>query len=379
MRFDRGILLVLFALFGIGLVQVYSSSYIFATEAHVDGLFFVKRQFVFTLISVLALFVFAHLDMRAIMKFSLAFWLISAILVALTYMPGVGVTRGGATRWFILPFGMVFEPSELLKLSLPLVMASFIAYGKSDFISRSFGHWSGMTRVFIIVAPLVFLLKQPDFGGFSISVLVLLSLLFAFGLRLKWFAFAAAAVVPGFYFLVMQVPYRWARVQAFLDPWSDPGQKGFQLIQSMLSFQSGGLTGVGLGQGQGKLFFLPEAHTDFTLAVLGEEMGFIGVAFVIILFSFLILRGFQTAYKSDHLFCKVASLGLSLNFALAVFINCSVVLGLLPTKGLTLPFLSYGGSSLIMQGILFGILLNIEKFERESIGKHRKSSHSYDL
>ncbi len=377
MRFDRGILLVLFALFGIGLVQVYSSSYIFATEAHADGLFFIKRQLVFTFISVCALFIFAHIDMRAIMRFSLAFWLFAAILVALTYMPGVGVTRGGATRWFALPFGMVFEPSELLKLSLPLVMASFLAYSRHDFIHRNFGQWSGLARLFVIVAPLVFLLKQPDFGGFSICMLVTICLLFAFGLQLRWIAIAGAAVVPGFYFLVMHVPYRWARVQAFLDPWSDPGQKGFQLIQSMLSFQSGGITGVGLGQGQGKLFFLPEAHTDFTLAVLGEEMGFIGVAFVILLFSFLILRGLQIAYKSDHVFCKAASLGLTLNFAFAAFINCSVVLGLLPTKGLTLPFLSYGGSSLIMQGILFGILLNIEKYERESIGKHRKSSRSF--
>ena len=377
MRFDRGILLVLFALFGIGLVQVYSSSYIFATESHADGLFFVKRQFIFTFISVVSLFVFAHIDMRAIMKFSLAFWLFAAILVALTYMPGVGVTRGGATRWFILPFGMVFEPSELLKLSLPLVMASFLSKSKNDFISRSFGQASGIARLFIIMAPLIFLLKQPDFGGFSISMLVTICLLFAFGLQLRWIALAGAAVIPGFYFLVMHVPYRWARVQAFLDPWSDPGQKGFQLIQSMLSFQSGGLTGVGLGQGQGKLFFLPEAHTDFTLAVLGEEMGFIGVAFVICLFAFLILRGLQIAYKSDHVFCKAASLGLTLNFAFSVFINCSVVLGLLPTKGLTLPFLSYGGSSLIMQGILFGVLLNIEKFERESIGKHRKPSRSF--
>ncbi len=370
-------LLVLFALFGIGLVQVYSSSYIFATESHADGLFFVKRQFIFTIISIVSLFIFAHIDMRAIMKFSLAFWLFAAILVALTYMPGVGVTRGGATRWFVLPFGMVFEPSELLKLSLPLVMASFLSHSKDDFISRSFGQASSLARTFVVVAPLIFLLKQPDFGGFSICVLVIICLLFAFGLQVRWIALAGAAAIPGFYFLVLRVPYRLARVQAFLDPWSDPGQKGFQLIQSMLSFQSGGLTGVGLGQGQGKLFFLPEAHTDFTLAVLGEEMGFMGVAFVILLFAFLILRGLQIAYKSENIFCKAASLGLTLNFAFAVFINCSVVLGLLPTKGLTLPFLSYGGSSLIMQGILFGILLNIEKFERESIGKYRKSSRSF--
>lgn len=367
MRYDRGILLVLFALFGIGLVQVYSSSYIFATESQADGLFFVKRQFIYTIIAGLMLLISSRLDLRFIARNSLWLWLLAAGLVAATYVPGLGATRGGATRWIRLPMGMVFEPSELLKLSLPIVMSSFMMLSQGDWVSKNFGSYAKTFRLSVILIPLLLLLKQPDFGGFSICLLVMLTMLFAFGLQLRWIFISAAAAIPSFYFLVMRVPYRWARVQAFLDPWSDPGQKGFQVIQSMLSFQSGGLTGVGLGQGQTKLFFLPEAHTDFTLAVLGEELGFIGVFVIVSLFAFLILRGIQIAYRAEHPFCKAASLGLTMHFAFSVFVNCAVVLGLMPTKGLTLPFLSYGGSSLIAQSILFGLIINIEKFERDSI------------
>jgi cell division protein FtsW len=158
----------------------------------------------------------------------------------------------------------------------------------------------------------------------------------------------------------MRVPYRRARILAFLNPWEDPEQKGFQAIQSMLSFHSGGFWGVGLGQGQGKLFFLPEAHTDFTLAVLGEEMGFVGFCSILLLYGFIVWRGFQVAFKTEDLFRRSVALGFSLIFAMNVFINSGVVMGLLPTKGLTLPFLSYGGSSLVTLCFMLGLLLNLE-------------------
>jgi cell division protein FtsW len=210
------------------------------------------------------------------------------------------------------------------------------------------------------VAPLVLLYKQPDFGSLVIIVLVALALLFTFGLSLKWLIGAGVALIPIFYFLVWNVGYRKARIQAFLDPWSDPAQKGFQVIQSMLSVHSGGLTGVGLGQGQGKLFFLPEAHTDFTMAVFFEEMGFFGALFILALYGFVIFKGFQIAIKAQDMFKKTLALGLITTFAFSVFINVAVVLGLVPTKGLTMPFMSYGGSSLLILSFLFGILLNLE-------------------
>jgi cell division protein FtsW len=167
--------------------------------------------------------------------------------------------------------------------------------------------------------------------------------------------------MPAFYLLVMRVPYRRDRVLGFLDPWADPEQKGFQVIQSMLSFHSGGITGAGLGQGQGKLFFLPEAHTDFTLAVFGEEMGYVGFLCLLTLYGYVVLRGFQISLKCESIFRKALALGISMTFGLSVFINAGVVMGLLPTKGLTLPFLSYGGSSIVTLCFMFGLLLNLER------------------
>ena len=177
---------------------------------------------------------------------------------------------------------------------------------------------------------------------------------------------AGFASIPIFYFAVWSYPYRRARIEAFIDPWSDPAKKGFQVIQSMLSVHSGGLTGVGLGQGQGKLFFLPEAHTDFTMAVFFEEMGFVGVMAILALYGFVIFKGFQIAIKVQDAFKRTLVIGLITTFALSVFINVGVVMGLVPTKGLTMPFMSYGGSSLLVLAFLFGMILNIEMSENQS-------------
>ncbi|MES3038132.1 MAG: putative lipid II flippase FtsW [Bdellovibrionota bacterium] len=352
---SSSLLLAVMALLGIGLVQVYSSSYIFATESYGDGLYFFKRQLFFTAISLVALFTMINIPFRLIEKYGWMMWLFSSALVLATFIPGLGVRVGGALRWLQLPLGLRFEPSELLKVSLSFFAASLLA--KTNPLLKGHRFWA----LFVLaVAPLFLLLKQPDFGSFAIICAVSIFMLFAFGLKWRFLVAAVAIAVPTFYFLVMTVPYRRARVLAFLDPWADPETKGFQVIQSMLSFHSGGIWGAGLGQGQGKLFFLPEAHTDFTLAVLGEEMGFVGFCAVMLLYAFVVYKAFQISMKTEEPFKRALALGLGLTFGLSVFINSGVVMGLLPTKGLTLPFLSYGGSSLMVFSFLFGLLLNIE-------------------
>lgn len=352
---SSSLFLSLVALFGIGLMQVYSSSYIFATESYGDGLYFFKRQFGFTLFSVLCLAVCTQIPMPLLKKWSWLLWPLAFVLLCATFIPGLGVRVGGALRWIQLPLNVRFEPAELLKIAFSFVFASLVCRHENVLNKMKRG-W-----IFLfVVTPLAVLYKQPDFGSLVIICLVALALLFTFGLNLKWLAGAAVAAIPVFYFAVWNVGYRKARIQAFLDPWSDPAQKGFQVIQSMLSVHSGGLTGVGLGQGQGKLFFLPEAHTDFTMAVFFEEMGFLGVIFILALYGFVIFKGFQIAIKAQDMFKKTLALGLTTTFAFSVFINMGVVLGLVPTKGLTMPFMSYGGSSLLILSFLFGILLNIE-------------------
>jgi cell division protein FtsW len=361
-RLDRGLLLAIFTLIGIGLVQVYSSSFIFAVESRGDALYFFKRQFAFSILAIAVMIATANVPSRWLEKFGWILWPIAAIGIIATMVPGLGVRAGGAARWLKIPGGFVFEPSELLKISIGLLLATYFSRR-----AEVLGKWEWPLKAILFVAPLVLVLKQPDFGTFTICAFVFFATLFAYGLRWRYIVAMVSVAVPSFYFLVMSVPYRRARILAFLDPWSDPEQKGFQVIQSMLSFQSGGLMGAGLGQGQGKLFFLPEAHTDFTLAVLGEEMGFLGFIFVFALYGYLVFRALQLAARSEERYPRVLALCLSLTFAFSVFINAGVVLGLLPTKGLTLPFLSYGGSSLIMVCFMFGLLLNIERRERQAI------------
>lgn len=348
---NKPILLVLFTLMGIGLVLVYSSSFIFATESFGDGLLFFKKQFVFTVLSIATLFGVAFIPFEWIRKATPLIWGAILILIVLTLIPGIGVRMGGASRWLQMPAGFRLEPSELLKIFLPFMLATVIF--KSDKLS-----WG---RLAFFLAPIVLLLKQPDFGSFAVSIFVIVTLLFIFGLKWRYVITGGGAVLTAFYFLVMTVDYRRARFMAYLDPWSDPEKGGYQVIQSLLSFYSGGIFGTGLGQGQSKLFFLPEAHTDFAFSVLGEETGFIGVAFVLILYAALMIRSFQIGTRVRDKYAQCVALGLSVVFSAMVLINIGVVLGLLPTKGLTLPFLSYGGSSLIAASILFGLLLNIDR------------------
>lgn len=362
-RTVTGLWLAAFALLGLGVVQVYTSSYIFAIESRGDGLYFVKRQFLFAGIAFTLMGVIAFTPWRWIERLGWMLWPTAGIGVLLTLIPGLGVSAGGAARWVNLPGSNVFEPSELVKVALPLFLATLI--------SRR-GVWMvGLKplprQIFmflLLAAPLALLLKQPDFGTFAIASATIFAVLFVFGLPWTWIVSSAAIAAPAFYVLIMQVPYRRARVMTFLDPWSVSDSKGFQVIQSMLSLRTGGLTGTGLGEGQGKLFFLPEAHTDFTLAVLGEEMGFIGIVLLLSLYGFCLLRAFRLASHTDDLFRRALAAGLASVFGLSVFVNAGVAMGLLPTKGLTLPFLSYGGSSAVMSGVLFGLLLALERQER---------------
>ncbi len=362
-RTVTGLWLAAFALLGLGVVQVYTSSYIFAIESRGDGLYFVKRQFLFAGIAFTLMGAIAFTPWRWIERLGWMLWPIAGVGVLLTLIPGMGVRAGGAARWVNLPGSNVFEPSELVKVALPLFLATLI--------SRR-GVWMvGLKplprQIFmflLLAAPLALVLKQPDFGTFAIASATIFSVLFVFGLPWVWIVSSAAVAAPAFYVLIMQVPYRRARVMTFLDPWSVSDSKGFQVIQSMLSLRTGGLTGTGLGEGQGKLFFLPEAHTDFTLAVLGEEMGFIGIVLLLSLYGFCLLRAFRLASHTEDPFRRALATGLASVFGLSVFVNSGVAMGLLPTKGLTLPFLSYGGSSAVMSGVLFGLLLALERQER---------------
>lgn len=356
MKVDRGVLLSVFFLVGLGLVQVYSSSFIFATETYGDGLYFFRKQLMFAVLFVIALVGAASVKWSISYRVGWLLWAVAILAVVGTFIPGVGVRVGGAYRWLALPGGIRFEPSELLKVTYPFVFCTIIADYAQGKVDRK---W--LMRLGGSLVPLGLLLGQPDFGTFVILIILLFSLFVAFGLRWRVLVLGAMVALPTLAYMIISSPYRMRRVEAFINPWMDPGEKGFQVIQSLLSFYSGGVTGVGLGQGQGKLFFLPEAHTDFTLAVLGEEMGFVGFFILMMVYGFLVFRGFQIALNLKRYRERALALSFSLLIGFSVFINVGVNLGLLPTKGLTLPLLSYGGSSLICTGLLIGWLLNLER------------------
>lgn len=356
MRLDRGILLSVLFLVGLGLVQVYSSSYIFATEVYGDGLHFFRKQLMYAGVFLIALLMASNMKWNRAYQMGWVLWGVGVLCAIGTFIPGVGVKVGGAHRWLMMPLGFRFEPSELLKITYPFVFSALIADYAKNKIDRV---W--LLKFIGSVLPLGLFLAQPDFGSFVIVSTLLFSLFLAFGLRWRFIVTGAAIALPTLAYMIFSTPYRRLRVEAYLNPWADPAEKGFQVIQSLLSFYSGGMTGVGLGQGQGKLFFLPEAHTDFTLAVLGEEMGFVGFFILMMVYGFLVFRGFQITLHLKRYRERALALSFSLLLAFSVFINVGVALGLLPTKGLTLPLLSYGGSSLVCTGLLIGWLLNLER------------------
>ena len=361
-QLDRGILLSVLFLIGLGLVQVYSSSYIFATEVHHDGLLFFRKQLIFAVLAIIIMLTVASIPWKWAERLGTALWIVAVLGVIVTFIPGVGVKVGGAHRWINTPFGFRFEPGELLRVTYPFTLSFLVArFAKEDID----GSW--WMQAAIVALPLGFLLTQPDFGSFVIISSLAFCLFVAFGFKWRYVFAIGAVAIPVLAYLVLSTPYRRVRFEAFLNPWADPAEKGFQVIQSLLSFYSGGLTGVGLGLGQGKLFFLPEAHTDFTLAVLGEEMGFVGFFLLLMVYGFLVFRGFQIALQLKKYRERALALALSLILAFSVIINVGVTLALLPTKGLTLPLLSYGGSSLICTALAIAWLLNLERESRISL------------
>ena len=356
LEIDRFLFLMVFFLMGIGLVQIYSASYIYATDTYENGLFFFQKQFLFVVAGLIFMLLISLLPKNWILPLGLIGFFISLFLLILTIIPGIGVKVGGATRWISLPFGFRLEPSEFFKIGLPFIIGSIIVknWQKAHSISYLFLAILGLIPIFVFI-------KQPDFGALVIYYSVLFSLMFLRGVKWQVLLITGFLSLSSLLVFILTSPYRLERFKSFLDPWSYFSSSGFQTIQSLLGFHTGGFMGIGLGNGQSKLYFLPEAHTDFTLSVLGEEAGFIGVSLVLLLFGIILFRLFHLSKGIWEDRFRYVFLGLTLTFGIQVFINFSVSLGMLPTKGLTLPFLSYGGSSLISMSLLFGFALAIQR------------------
>ena len=348
---------VAFTLICIGVVMIYSSSSIYAWERYKDSMFFLKRHISFLGIGAIAAFFAMTLDYRRIRKYAKPLVIISFILLILVLIPGIGREVSGARRWFRFKF-ISFQPSELAVLAIIIYVADYLAR-KGDNIKLFFRGFLPPVCVLGLFALLI--LVQPDLGTtLSISIVVFLMFYIA-GTRAVYLISILLASLPALYVLVFSVPYRRARIFAFLNPWLDPKGTGFQIIQSQIAIGSGGFFGVGLGHSKQKLFYLPAAHTDFIFSIIGEELGLIGTLGVITLFVLFIQQGLKIVKNAPDKFGYFLSLGLVLMITLRAVINIGVSCGFFPTKGLPLPFISYGGSSFIFDMVSVGILINIAR------------------
>jgi cell division protein FtsW len=341
----------------VGIVMIYSASSIYAWERYKDSAYFLKRHLIFLLIGSILTFAAMSIDYRSLRKIAKPLLIFSLSLLVLVLIPGVGREVSGAQRWFRFKF-ISFQPSELANLAMIIYIADFIVR-KGDLIRTS---WKGFLPVMLVLGFLVLLmLLQPDLGtAVSISVVVFL-LLFVSGVRLRYLLSIILGCLPVLLILIFSVPYRRMRIMAFLNPWADPRGSGFQIIQSQLALGSGGIFGVGLGHSFQKLFYLPAAHTDFIFSIIGEELGLLGTLAIIILFMIFIRQGIKIINNAADKFGFLLSTGLILMISLKAAVNIGVSCGMMPTKGLPLPFISYGGSSFIFDIISVGLLLNIAR------------------
>lgn len=358
-QYDKTLLFAILMLLVISVVMVYSSSSVVALTTYDDSAFFMKRQLLWAAVGLAFLTLAMRIDHRRLsdQRVVLAIMAISFILLAVTLVPGIGRLVNGSRRW--LRFGMMsFQPVELAKFAIVVYLSYYIA--KKGERIRDF--MNGMVPAYVVTA--VFLsvaVLQPDFGSAMTLAAVAGIMLFAGGANIFHIGGTLLAALPFIIFAVAHKAYRWRRIVAFLDPWSDPQGAGHQIIQSFLAFGSGGVFGRGLGEGRQKLFFLPERHSDFIYAVIGEELGLIGALAVILLFLIILWRGVRIALAVGDPFSRLLALGITLLICLQGLINMAVVTGLLPTKGIALPLVSYGGSSLVVTMAALGVLLNVSK------------------
>jgi cell division protein FtsW len=356
-RPDLWLLLATASLAGLGLVMVFNASYFYANDRYGDAFFFFRKQVVALACGAAALAAVSRVRLQWFERLAYPLALSTGILLALVLVPGLGVVRGGARRWLALGHFSI-QPAEFVKIAIVLYLARSIAAKRARM--NEFG--VGVLPHLLIVGLCVLLVAvQPDFGTAAILVLVLGLMLWGGGARAAHLLGLLLAVLPVVAVTLVYTPYRWRRILAFLDPWRYSQDIAFQLVQSLIAFGSGGLTGIGLGESKQKMFFLPEAHTDFIFALVGEELGICGAVLVLGLFALIGARGFRIAMRHPDPFASLLAFGVTLVILLEAVVNVGVVVGLLPTKGLALPFLSYGGSALICTMVQVGILAALSR------------------
>ena len=365
--FDVGLAWLTLALLGFGLVMVYSASIAFAEGSRMtghQGHYFLLRQSIFIGIALIAAAVAFQLPMRAWQQAAPYLFVAGLALLVIVLIPGLGKEVNGSRRWISLGFANL-QPSEFMKFFAVLYAADYTAR-KAGLMHDFKKGFLPMAMVMLLTGAL--LLREPDFGAFVVITAIAVGILFLGGLNWRVFAALTGVLLVGFVVLILSSPYRLKRIVGFMDPWADPYGTGYQLSHSLIAFGRGEWLGLGLGGSVEKLFYLPEAHTDFLLAVVAEELGFVGVVLVLALFVALVAKAFligRHAARLERTFCALVAMGIGIWFGVQAGINMGVNVGLLPTKGLTLPFLSFGGSGIVANCIAVAVLMRIDFEHRQ--------------
>jgi cell division protein FtsW len=354
-RFDPILLCAVLALVALGLVMTYSASAVLAQDKLGDSLYFLKRQLSAAGLGLVAMAVAMKLGWRKLARLAYPLLLVAIVLLIAVAIPGIGTTAGGARRWIRLP-GFSLQPAEIAKFAWLVYLSYSLAKKREKVATFSIGFLPHLALCGILV---LLCMLQPDFGSGVLLVFMLFVLLFAAGTKLSYLVGSVLLALPLAFVAIATSPYRMKRILAFLDPWAHRHDVGYQVAESLMSIGSGGITGLGLGDGRQKLFFLPEAHTDFIFSILGEELGLIGVGLLVVLYAIVLWRGIRAALAAGETFGTYLGLGISSIIAFQATVNMCVAMGLLPTKGLTLPFVSYGGTSLVVLMGSAGVLLSL--------------------
>ncbi len=354
-NYDITLLFPVLLLVGIGIVMVYSASSELAMKKFSDDYYFLKRQALFALAGVLVLIICRRMPYRLLGSFTYPLLILAFGLLIMIQVPGFGVRVGGALRWLSLG-GFSFQPSELARFALIIYLAYSMSRKKEMLKDFYIGF---LPHIIVLGIFTALIILQPDFGTVIILGTLTWIMLFIGGVRLFHLVSPLIIVLPVLYYMATGAEYRIRRIMSFMDPWQYSADAGYQIVHSLMAFGSGGIWGSGIGKSYQKLFYLPEPHTDFIFSVIGEELGLLGVMAILGLYLIILWRGINIARHSSDAFGSFVAAGITTALGLQVCINTGVALGLLPTKGLTLPFLSYGGTSLLISMASIGVLMNI--------------------
>ena len=342
---------------GFGLLMIYSSSSIWAEYKFNDSFKFLKAQGLFYLVGIMAMLFISKIDYNFYKKKANLIIGLCFLLLVLVLIPGIGTVRNGSRSWFGLG-GFGIQPSEFAKIGLIIFVSKYLANNNKEIKNIKKGV---LPIIGIILLFFGLIMLEPDFGTGMVIVLTLVCILFVSGVKMSFFIKIGCAGLLGIVALIIVAPYRMARIVSFLNPWSDPLGSGFQIIQSLYAIGPGGLLGMGFGNSIQKHFYLPEPQTDFIFSIISEEFGFLGVLIVCTFFFIIFYRAIKIAMSTSDLFAKYLVFGLAFGILIQAILNLCVVVGLIPVTGVTLPFLSYGGSSLLVSMASIGIILNVSR------------------